>query len=501
MSAVVIQKAVKKAHLDLILDGALDRTSKYVIRIRKDFNTACWSHRPPHHIFIGDKVLDNVRRDLLEPISDLDYYIGSYLYHEVGHSRFTEKDLKSLDSFLRYKGLAFRMHNLFEDARIEHLMREATSRPFLWHVYEDLSKVDLNVPLSQYFFLIQNEYSYLDEAGRAALRDQYELDERIIDFYIRTIACKDSWAVVDVMLEWKEIFPQPLEGLMNQLASIGYDGESDLSQSLETQENDAALQQLINESIDINEEESTSAKSPKSEDDHGEPLSEFSSFDYAYDIPSVEIDEVLIRRLQPKLQSLFRGRSVYANTSKPSKRLNIKGLIDDSENIYRRKQVLSKQTKEFNLIIDCSGSMDGDPLSGAAGIVYLFSGLAMQGFVRGKVILSSTSGYQTFNLPMTKEAIVKYFHTHGGEGFFNTFKEVKPLMKSADVNFVITDGNIGNGALDKAKMKAEGVHTFGVYVGDPDYCKLDKWFHRGVARHTLAEVIDELRRQILIKPL
>lgn len=87
------------------------------------------------------------------------------------------------------------------------------------------------------------------------------------------------------------------------------------------------------------------------------------------------------------------------------------------------------------------------------------------------------------------------------EGFSNTFKAVNRLMRDAEVNFIITDGNISDGALDKDRMTSEGIRTFGIYVGDPEYCQLNKWFHRGVARETLAEVVDELRRQILVKPL
>jgi len=496
-----IQFATKSAHTDLIIDGVLDKTSKYSIRIRKNFDTACWSFRPPHHIFIGDGVLKNMRENsVFEPIEDVDYYIASYLYHEVGHSLFTERDLKSISTCLRSKEMSFRMHNLFEDARIEHLMREETGRSFDWLKYEDCKKIDMSKPLSQFFFLIQSEFSLFDEDDIESRFGAYGLDDRIVDFYMQTIACEDSWAVIDIMEEWLKIFPQPEDDLEEQLAELGFDSNSDLSQSLQLQDNDQKLEIMIAESVDINEKEEQGGKDPKS-DEHGEPLKEFSSYDYTRDFPSVDLDMPLINRLLPKLQSIFKSVIARTNTARPSKRLSLKGLISDSDKIYRRETELAPASKKFNLIVDCSGSMDGNPLDGAAAISLLFSKLASTGYVEGNLVLSSTTGYQTFKLPLSQKRIEEVFHTHGGEGFSNTFKAVNRLMRDAEVNFIITDGNISDGALDKDRMTAESIHTFGIYVGDPEYCQLDKWFHRGVARNTLSEVIDELRRQIQTKPI
>jgi len=507
-----IKAATKSAHTDLIIDGVLDKDSKYSIRIRKNFDTACWSFRPPHHIFIGDGVLKNMKENsVFEPIEDVDYYIASYLYHEVGHSLFTERDLKSINACLRSKEMSFKMHNLFEDARIEHLMREETGRSFNWLAYEDSEKIDMSKPLSQFFFLIQSEFSLFNEDEVESCFEVYNLDDRIVDFYMQTIACEDSWAVINVMEEWLKIFPQSQDELEEQLGGLGFDSSSDLSQSLQLQDNDRKLETMIAESTDINEKEGQSSSDDKDKegkggkdpkrDEHGEPLREFSSYDYTRHFSSVDLDMPLINRLLPKLQSIFKGIIVRTNTARPSKRLSIKGLISDSDKIYRRETELAPAAKKFNLIVDCSGSMDGDPLNGAAAISLLFGKLASAGYVEGNLVLSSTTGYQTFSLPLSQKRIEEVFHTHGGEGFSNTFKAVNRLMRDAEINFIITDGNISDGALDKDRMTAEGIRTFGIYVGDPEYCQLNKWFHRGVARETLTEVVDELRRQILVKPL
>lgn len=496
-----IKTATKAAHTDMIIQGLLDKKNKYSIRIRKDFNTACWSFRPPHHIFIGDGILSNVR-DSYD--SDISHYVESYLYHEVGHSLFTERDLKSIDGCLKSKSLSFQMHNLFEDARIEHLMRIKTNRAFRWLDYEKHPLEDtkeLAAPLTQYFTLIQAEYSFMSKAEQKEMLKKYGIDSRVVGFYKETIACEDSWAVIDVMEAWVEVFPLPPSEMLQQLMAAGYDLDSDLSQALQLQGNDAKLVQLIEESSSLDSENKQDGKGIKDENDHGELLEEFSSYDYTRKTPSIELDMDLILRLAPKLKSIFKGIVTRVNTSRPSKRLSIKGLMSDSEKIYRKEKEIAPAAKRFNLIVDCSGSMHGEPLSGAAAITLLFSKIAASGYVDGHLVLSSTSGYQTFSLPLTQERIEEVFHTHGGEGFSNTFKEIKPLMKEAETNFIITDGMITNGALDKTYLAREGIYTFGIYVGDPDFCNLDKWFHRGIARETLTSVVDELCRQILVKPL
>lgn len=498
-----IKYIIKSAYTDLILDGILDKNNKYSVRVKKDLNTACWSfNNMCHNIFIGDAILDNIsskKRD-----SKINHYIESYLYHEVGHSLFTERDLKALNECLHHKEMSFRMHNLFEDARIEHLIREKTKRSFKWLTYEDVNKIDTTQPISQFFLLIQKEFSLLNEDGVKDCFEMHNIDERILGFYKQTIASKDSWEVIDVMEEWLKVFPQSKEETEEQLGELGFGNNSDLSQSLQLQDNSQRLEEMFQDSDDVNENSSENSNQEGDKGNsafkplnHGKPLEEFSNYDYTRTCSSVDIDKTLIRRLLPKLQSIFRGKSVKTDTARPSKRLSIKGLINDSDKIYRREEEFAPSTKKFNLIVDCSGSMYGEPLNGAASITLLFSELAASRYVKGNLILSSTSGYQTFPLEsLNQKRIEEVFHTHGGEGFSNTFDATEHLMRQAEINFVITDGYITDGALDKKKMSAKGIKTFGLYIGEPEQCELQKWFHIGAAKRTLTEMVDELYRKI-----
>jgi len=118
-----ISTMIDEAYLRLVIKGLLDN-EKYDIRMRRNFDTACWSFVPPHLIFVGDQIFKNCTA---KPKA---YYAESYLVHEVGHSLFTERDLKAVNLALGASAIPFKLLNLAEDARIEWLMRSRLKRCF-----------------------------------------------------------------------------------------------------------------------------------------------------------------------------------------------------------------------------------------------------------------------------------------------------------------------------------------------------------------------------------
>jgi hypothetical protein len=503
----LIKEAVNDGHIDMIMDDMLDEDNKYSIRLStkgKLASTACWSFKKNvHHIFVGTKILENIAEKanlfLDEKEHDTSYYVQSYLYHEVAHSLFTEKDIKSMSNALNNMSIPFRVLNLFEDARIEQLMREKSKRTFNWMEFE--SKHSATDPLGFFFILIQHEFAAMDEEKQNTLIEEYTIDPRIIEHYSDTLKCKDSWCVLDVIERWIKDFPIPpnTDDLLNEM---GMGTDSDMSLSLTLQENEIEFEQAISDSEESDDDSQTEAAKRDYDGDTGEKLDEFSSIDFDCGHQVCEIDHEVVRKLVPKLESIFVQRKNYQSTTRPSKRLAIKSLIRDNPKIYKRKKTLARAKRKFNIVVDCSGSMHGKYINGAASIASLFSSLASKNLLDGKVILSSNYGFQTFMLPISDATIETHFDASGGgEGFANTFEKVEPILKEGDITFVITDGHIGDGRLDKQAMKQKGIYTFGLYVGNPEECELDQWFHRGVAREKLSELIDELVRNILASPI
>jgi len=504
MMVELIRTQTKEAYQDMIMDDILS-DEPYVVSITKRgklASTACWSFKKGKHIIlIGEKILDKIPKKARD--ADLSHYIQSYLYHEVGHSLFTEKDLRAIDKALKAESIPFRIHNLFEDLRIENLIRDSLGRKFLWSEYEDLD--DYEDPLSKLFILIQSEFNTLEDEDKDELLTIFDIEEKITDYYEDTTRCKDSWEVIEVIKRWIEDYPLPPEDELNELLeALGMGEESDLSLSLEMQESEKSFDEAMSSSEDINDDDKPKdgGKGEYDPEESGEPLDEHSTIDFSdYNFYDREIYTKTLQKMLPKLKSIFVEKSRYSPSKRASKRLNIKGIINDSEYTFKRKETESRAKKSFNIVIDCSGSMHGAPMNNAATIISLFSSLAREGLVDGHVVLTSNYGYQTFKMPMSDEQIKKYLHTCGAEGFYNTFKCVESILKQGDTNFCITDGNITDGAIDKKELTKKGIHTFGLYVGDPDYCHLSPWFHRGIAREKLSELIDELVRSILVRPL
>jgi hypothetical protein len=484
----LIEEEVRTAYREMIMDGILAE-EPYTISISTKgrlTNTACWTFKNDKHvIFVGANILDK----LPKTDGDMSHYIQSYLYHEVAHSLYTERDLKAIFDALKSFNIPFRVHNLFEDLRIEHKMRTEIDRRFNWAEYEELTKSD--IALSKLFILIQSEYGSLNEDEKNEILSRFDIEEKIANYYNDTTLCNDSWEVIEVIRNWSFDYPFPPEE--------DKEDDSDLMHSLLLQSDNVAFDEAMSDSENISE-------APKGDNEKVESdldsIEEFTTHDFSnLGYEETRLDSKTIQKMLPKIRTIFKSNSGYASTRKPSKKLNLKGVVQGSEYLYKKKLAITRAKKPFNFVIDCSGSMYGSPMSNAATIVAMFSELARENLVEGYVILSSSSGYQTFKMPMSRNKIEKCFQSGGAEGFDHTFSCVESILQKGEINFVITDGLITDGNLNKLEHTKKGIHTFGLYVGEPDKCNLTPWFHKGIARHKLSELVDELVRSILVTSL
>ena len=504
----LIKGVIKDAYYDMLfMDDFLDPDYKYSVKLTNRgeiASTACWSFRDKKHvIFVGEKILDKVGKKR----KDVEHYIASYLYHEVAHSLWTEKDLRSIDDALKAKDIPFRVHNLFEDARIEHLMREKASRKFRWKEFEPLDG-DNSDPLNKFFILIQGEYAAATKTTKSRMQKRYDIEQKIIDYYLETIAAKDSWEVIDVIQRWIEDYPLPPKPDLNDLLNqMGFGETEDLSASLQMQQDESIADILDAESESVlgkgDDDRMPGGEADCTERDGSEHDLEHTSRDFSssYSRAETKIDKSAVNRLTPVIEDIFKSKSRKTPTRKPSKRLNMKAIFTDSEYIFRRKEITERARKKFNFVVDCSGSMWGRYMDGSATIVAIFSRLAQKGLCEGKVVLSSSYGYQTLVLPLRDSTIESHFIPNGDEGFKKTFDAVGDVLSQADINFVLTDGDIVDGPLNKKTLQAKGIKTFGLYVGPSGRCNLLRWFDRGIAKENLSELADEIVRSVLTRPL
>ncbi|WP_300702620.1 vWA domain-containing protein [uncultured Brachyspira sp.] len=140
-----IKEILRKAKTDAFFMDMLPK-EQVNIEISAAVETACWSFIPPHRIVVGN-VTHNFKRS--------DNYIQSLLWHELSHARWTERDMKKVNIKLNNCRVPFKLYNLFEDARIEHLFREETGKKFNW--IQDIPNKEATTPVEIFYSFVNNE--------------------------------------------------------------------------------------------------------------------------------------------------------------------------------------------------------------------------------------------------------------------------------------------------------------------------------------------------------
>lgn len=146
-----IKSLLNQTKLDAFMIGFLP-SERVNIEISADVETACWSFIPPHRIVVGNEKNHSNRSD---------NFIQSLLWHELSHAKWTERDFEKKNRVLMDKRVPFKLYNLFEDARIEHLFREETGKKFNW--VQDIPNKEATTPVEIFYSFVNNEGVYEKE--------------------------------------------------------------------------------------------------------------------------------------------------------------------------------------------------------------------------------------------------------------------------------------------------------------------------------------------------
>lgn len=157
-----IKSLLQKTKRDAFLIGFLP-PEKVNIEISAAVETACWSFIPPHRIVVGNERYHSKRSD---------NFIQSLLWHELSHAKWTERDFEKINKELWGKKVPFKLYNLFEDARIEHLFREETGIRFDW--IKDIPNKEATTPVEIFYSFVNNEGVY-EKEGANSFGDTIEL--------------------------------------------------------------------------------------------------------------------------------------------------------------------------------------------------------------------------------------------------------------------------------------------------------------------------------------
>jgi hypothetical protein len=484
-----LKSVIKDEHINMLVDGIVPEESLH-LAIKKNFDTACWSFNEKskkHTIFIGDKILDAAKK---EGKLGIEYYVNSYLHHEMSHAINTLRDMKSLQEWLKTHKIPFSLFNLFEDARIESIWRTMTDRMFNWTDYEDIPKIEADTNATSLLF------SYIQKEGK--LRSPLLKMLRVKEYYYRITDAKATEDLYPILLDWIEEFPETIEDTQ-QLVDDGFLSEGDLDFSIKMQ--GSAFSEEMHEDT-----ETIAGESEYQDIDNEVPLVDEPSYPIEEYSTTTDVSLMSTRcsysfdkdkafKLMPIMQKLFKAKTRKISQSNATNRINIRNYTAMRyDKLYKKKTLETKGKRKFNLMIDCSASMSGSPITNARTFCFIISEFARLNLLEGNLILSGVDGYRnetkTFKFPVDDETIGQIIANGEAEGLEGSSQLTKKLLKDADLNFVFTDGNITD-----APIKSKGLNLFGIYIGNPESCNLSKWFDKYLARETL----DELIQKLLIK--
>lgn len=469
------------------------------IKLKPGFKTACWLFRPPHEIVVGTDLFEkpNVKKGLTD--SQQKKYIANHYHHELGHARFTERNLTLVNQNLKKFGCPFQLFNLFEDANMEYRYAKEANYCFDWLSLESLSfnarPESLMLALIQAegaLNLVQSELErpiavngLPDEVKRALIAHL----PRVYGYYQKILTVTRSMQLMPILKEWLDEFgTQPAEP--NQ-------EPSDLELSSALMGNQTLAESFLNGTKPVSLSPQPPAEKPKVDDNKISLVKKGAVLGCP-----VPVDLVKAQTFADMLTRAFESYSSYSSTSVPQKRISIRNHMLGLP-IYRRRDVTSLAPKKIFFLFDCSGSMHGKPVKAGKLLVSALNMLARKGLVSGVLALSAINEkkeacHEIYAFPVAQEVIDRIEAGGIGEGLASALSENMALAQAADHVMVYTDGQIGDIPMNKPMLHQHNIETWGVYVGSVQDCleELLLHFDKVLVRSSIEAIIDAIILQL-----
>lgn len=483
----------------------------FKVMINKALETAATRYdekEEMHIVYIGTK-----HENLLGLEDDLSRkkYVQALFFHEIGHTLFTEKDLKDLSRICQEIKIPFSLLNLAEDARIEYLVKKTIHNAvevlyqFGWQEWlKNPEEVADMSPENILFMMINTENSVPIAAIKA---------KKVAEFYERFLAANNTYEVLSILKEWKETFhnnnDQSMKNAMEALAeqmeqsfgepSPGGAGDKEGTESkpkkgggAEPASDDGKKPESISDSLrqknisDMSNmlEMQINAQAAKDMDacsvPHEDLMAEHETVD-PYRIKthfdSVKIEDASntdsifnpsngignfyendVKEIETMLKRLEKEKRKQTPTRNVSRRFNGRTLAMattsfNSTKIY--KEDVSKKNsigKEIIMVLDLSGSMSGKPADSQRTILLAANTMAdkFKNFnmtIIGSKVNGRKSLYQSFSLPVSEDILLGCKANGSSEGIAYAIDKNSSLFKKQDVAIFITDGNVHDGEI------------------------------------------------------
>lgn len=413
------------------------------------FDTGCWRfEKGTHVIMLGAGYEKHLRPNRKRAATAFGEAI---LRHEAWHGRVTARDLQAVAAQCRAKAIPFLLVNLFEDARIEHLARQAEGgERFNWVYFH--SRERAVCPLTSLYAA-----KYAEDGlarGWACGADWQEKKAKVQEFYNRAIACADTFAIVDLAQEWVEYwaqhgYPMDRQKLDRDTPHVSDEigGESDGSRSTNTTHGVTSVGKTGRDDV------RTDAPKLVNWDGFRDYTGNFAIDGKLADRVANRMRDVIARTASPRT----------ARVSTSGSRLHLPGVAVGSEQAFRSYGKTGGKPS-LVVVIDFSGSMSRDWAQHGRYFTAAVMRLARSGVLN--VAIYATGGNKYAPLPTTlSDAMVNQLGPHlMGENIRATLDTIAPVMQQADATVVYTDAELMDGSVDAQAWRRRGVDLVGAVV-------------------------------------
>lgn len=232
-------------------------------------------------------------------------------------------------------------------------------------------------------------------------------------------------------------------------------------------------------------------------DDEGESYDSYFDSKNPQVKPGTEYEKEVIL-LTKRLASKLKGNHGVSSKITPSKKLNVRNIVRKSPYIYKKKNDLSSgKHTSINLIIDCSGSMGGKYIRNASAIATIINNIATdEKSIKGNVILSSANEPVVIPLGNGFDKLINTIQAFSSsEGLEKTMTKHSRLLAKSKYNICISDAQLTDKTIHKAKYEAQNIFIEGIYIGrtsnaDDHITHMDEYFSRSSIHDNIDDTIE-----------
>ena len=463
------RRKTAKQHKGIVREIMEDRREHVTVHAKAKFNTACWewdTTRAParHRIHLGEDFRDVVKdRDVRENDRQMIAFAKSLLRHEACHALYTTKDTSEVARLLAAEKIPFRLWNLFEDARIEHVQRLATKKGnrwdrFRWWVWTPSPEATDN-PGTFFWSLVNREASSWKTFTPAMPKweGKFGVNHKIGRFYRRAIEANDLPVMIQVLKDWIKEFPEPLSDMPRGSGTIG--GEADPNGDVTDSEKGGAGASEGDPDHDVKANPDAPTDEELRAIDHYKDTYEGQPW-----ARHTRVKGQVARNAAGKMESLMQNAGFRpVRTATSGSRLHIPTAITGEANAFRRNTV-SKGRRKVVFLLDCSSSMF-DVARQAKEMLWALCLLHRGGMIDLTVWLSG-QGHARFRPEWGLDKLNELITDKGCESLEATMNDpvVSAELIAAHSVIVYTDAAITDAPINTKAWRAKGVDLIGVYV-------------------------------------